>query len=257
MDIIIVDDDIVSLTMLKQLTEKLPACKVKEFAHPALGLAWCKHNDPDLIIVDHLMPAFDGIEFTRRLRTFPGRSETPVLMVTASDEPEVRNSALKAGVNDLLTKPYDFAQLQPRATNMLALRASQRKEPEQNVAARRKSLLDANLTLERLAGDEMLLGKVAVAFIRTAPQLLASISSALGANDLKRTFVQAHTLKGAVAAFEAPVVFNSVLKVERHAKNDDAPAAAAAFRLAQELVARLLKELMPLAPPGAELEALG
>jgi hypothetical protein len=53
------------------------------------------------------------------------------------------------------------------------------------------------------------------------------------------------------------VVFNSVLNVERHAKNDDAQAAAAAFRLAQELVARLLKELLPLAPPGAELEALG
>jgi HPt (histidine-containing phosphotransfer) domain-containing protein len=96
-----------------------------------------------------------------------------------------------------------------------------------------------------------------VAFIRTAPQLLASISSALGANDLKRTFVQAHTLKGAVAAFEAPVVFNSVLSVERHAKNEDAQAAAAAFRLAQELVARLVKELFPLVPPGAQLEALG
>jgi CheY-like chemotaxis protein len=252
-----VDDDIVSLTMLKQLAEKLPDCSVREFAHPALGLAWCKHNDPDLIIVDHLMPSMDGVEFTRRLRTFPGRAQTPVLMVTASDEPEVRSSALKAGVNDLLTKPYDFAQLQPRATNMLALRASYRKDREVNVAARRKSLLDPTLTLERLAGDEILMGKVAVAFIRTAPQLLASIGSALGANDLKRTFVQAHALKGAVSAFEAPVVFNCVLNVERHAKNDDMQAASAAFRVTQELVGRLLKELLPLVPPDADLEAFG
>jgi CheY-like chemotaxis protein len=257
MDIIIVDDDIVSLTMLKQLVEKLPQCKVKEFAHPALALAWCKQNDADLIVVDHLMPGLDGIEFTRRLRAFPGRAETPVLMVTASDDAEVRASALQAGINDFLIKPFDFGQLQPRANNMLALRASQKKNPEEGPAARRKSLLDADVTLERLAGDETLLADVALAFLRSAPQLLASIGAAIAANDLKRAFVQAHTLKGAVAAFEAPVVFNSVLNVERHAKNEDAPAAAAAFRLAQELVGRLLNELLPLAPPDAELEAFG
>lgn len=257
MDIIIVDDDMVSLTMLKQLAEKLPDCQVREFAHPALALAWCKQNDVDLIIVDHLMPGLDGIEFTRRLRTYPGRADTPVLMVTASDESEVRASALQSGINDFLTKPFDFAQLQPRAANMLALRASQKKDREERAAARRKSLLDVNMTLERLAGDEALLGDVAVAFIRTAPQLLTSIGAAITATDYKRAFTQAHALKGAVAAFEAPVVFNCVLNVERHARNEDAPAAAAAFRLAQDLVSRLLGELLPYAPPDAELEALG
>jgi hypothetical protein len=69
--------------------------------------------------------------------------------------------------------------------------------------------------------------------------------------------LQAHALKGAVAAFEAPVVFNCVLNVERHAKNEDAAAAAAAFRMTQDVVGRLVTELRPLAPPDAELEALG
>lgn len=257
MDIIIVDDDMVSLTMLKQLVTKLPDCAVREFAHPALALGWCRHNEIDLIIVDHIMPGMDGIEFTRRLRECDGKADVPVLMVTASDEPEVRNAALKSGVNDFLTKPFDFAQLQPRASNMLALRTSQKKDKEERAAARRKGLLDATLTLERLAGDETLLGKVAVAFIRTAPQLLSAIAAALKANDMKRVALQAHALKGAVAAFEAPVVFNCVLNVERHAKNEDAAAAAAAFRMTQEVVGRLLTELLPLAPPDAELEALG
>src|SRR2546423_14447131 len=114
MDIIIVDDDMVSLTMLKQLVEKLPDSKVTEFAHPALALPWCKHNDIDLIIVDHLMPGMDGIEFTRRLRKLPERADTPVLMVTASEETEVHKTALQNGVNDVLTKPFDFSQLQPQ-----------------------------------------------------------------------------------------------------------------------------------------------
>jgi len=257
MDIIIVDDDMVSLTMLKQLAEKLPESKVTEFAHPAAALGWCKHNDVDLIIVDHLMPGMDGIEFTRRLREAAGRGDTPVLMVTGSEEPEVHKSALETGVNAILTKPIDFAQLQPQATQLLTERATKKKGRDSGAGAARKGLLDMQITLERLAGDATLLANVAVAFIRSAPQLVASINSALVANDLKRASVQAHALKGAVAAFEAPVVFKCVLNVERHARSEDGPAAAAAFRLAQDLVERLRTELLPLAPPDAELDPIG
>jgi CheY-like chemotaxis protein len=253
-DIIIVDDDSVSVTMLKQLLEKLPECNVTEFARPLLALAWFKHNEADLVIIDHLMSGLDGIEFTRQLRAFPGRAEIPVLMVTASDEPEVRSSALQAGINDVLTKPFGFAQLQPLATKMLGARAAQKRAREEAAAARRKTLLDVNMTLQRLAGDQTLLGNVAVAFVRRTPQLLASIGVALAANDLKGACVHAHALKSAVAALEAPVVFNCVANVEKHARNGDTPAASAAFRLAQDLIGRLLAEVLPLAPPGAELD---
>ena len=257
MDIIIVDDDAVSVTMLKHLVEKLPDCNVREFVHPLVALAWCRHNETDLILVDHLMPGLDGIEFTRRLRGFPGRAQTPVLMVTASAEAEVRSQALQAGVNELLIKPFSFDQLRPLATKMLAPRGAQKVKREETAAVPRKSVLDVNMTLQRLADDQTLLGNMAVAFIRTAPQLLASISAALAANDLKSAFVQVHTLKGDLAAFDAPVVLNCMLNIEKHAKNDDPRATAAAFRRGQNLIARLLDELLPLAPPGAELEARG
>ncbi|MGZ5094090.1 MAG: response regulator [Burkholderiales bacterium] len=255
MDIIIVDDDVVSVTMLKHLVEKLPECNVREFVHPVVALAWCQHNETDLIIVDHLMPGLDGIVFTRRLREFPACAQTPVLMVTASDEAEVRSNALQAGVNEILIKPFSFDQLQPLAARMLASRRAHKSERAERAAAPRKGVLDMNMTLQRLAGDQTLLGNLAVAFIRTAPQLLASISAALAASDLRRASVQAHALRGAVAAFEAPVVSTCVLNVEKHAKSDNAPAAAAAFRLAQDLVERLLAEVVPLAPPDAELDS--
>src|SRR5690349_11187200 len=78
--ILIIDDDMVSLTMLRELVDKIAVCKAHEFAHPILALAWCKRNEPALIVVDHLMPgAIDGIEFTRRLRELPNRATTPVL----------------------------------------------------------------------------------------------------------------------------------------------------------------------------------
>lgn len=105
--------------------------------------------------------------------------------------------------------------------------------------------LDVPTTLERLAGDEELFGEIAQILVQTAPEQLSTISAALAANDLKRTYEEAHSLKGAVAAFEAPEVFTAVAAVERHAKGDDAAAAAAALVIAHTLVESLLVELTP------------
>jgi histidine phosphotransfer protein HptB len=118
-----------------------------------------------------------------------------------------------------------------------------------------KRLLDADMTLERLAGDEKVLRSVASAFMRTAPQLLASIKAALAGRDMKRAFMQAQSLKGAVAAFEAPQVLNSVLNVERHAINEDAAAAAEALPVAQALVEGLLAEVARFASGGLQAQA--
>jgi HPt (histidine-containing phosphotransfer) domain-containing protein len=118
-----------------------------------------------------------------------------------------------------------------------------------------KRLLDADMTLERLAGDEKVLRSVASTFIRTAPQLLASITAALAGRDMKRAFAQAQSLKGAVSAFEAPHVLNSVLNVERHAINEDAAAAAEALPVAQALVEGLLAEVARFASGGFQAQA--
>ena len=258
MKIIVIDDELVSLTVLKQLVDKLPDCSVEGFTDAYAALSRCEQDDPDLVIVDYMMPQLNGIEFTRRLRASEVNKETPVLMVTASGDREVRDSALQNGINDFLNKPFDFVELQARATNMLALRESQRKlahhalsrghtdagVPQKSTST--DKVLDVNMTRARLAADEALLGEIAAIFMRTVPQLLTSLGTALSGNDLKRAFGQAHSLKGAVAAFEAPEVFNSLAQVEAHAKNQDGEAANAAFAMAEALVERLVSELAPI-----------
>jgi putative two-component system response regulator len=127
MNIIIVDDTPVSVTVLRRLVEKMPGCAPIGFTDPVQALAWCESNDPDLVIVDYQMPQIDGIEFTRRFRALTGKSEIPVLMVTASSDRELRHRALESGINDFLNKPFDLVELQARARNMLALSASYKK----------------------------------------------------------------------------------------------------------------------------------
>ena len=109
-------------------------------------------------------------------------------------------------------------------------------------------VLDVETTLERLAGDQELFGEIAQILIMTAPAQLASIGAALDSKNLKSAYEEAHSLKGAVAAFEAPEVFTQVAAVEKLARAEDAAGAAAAFAQAHPLVQVLLGELAQYAP---------
>ncbi|MDQ5916462.1 MAG: two-component system, response regulator RpfG [Pseudomonadota bacterium] len=130
--IAIIDDSDINLTLLKHLVNKLGDCEPLLFVESPVGLQWCTDNVPDLVIVDYMMPDLDGIGFIQRFRALPGRADIPVLMITANDDKEIRYEALQCGANDFLTKPVDTVEFRARATNMLALRASQRRMANRN-----------------------------------------------------------------------------------------------------------------------------
>lgn len=128
MHIVIVDDVEANLLLLQHFIGQLEGGhQVHAFLDPRQALAHCQAADPDLLIVDYMMPELDGIQLVQELRAKPGRADLPVLMVTANDELEVRHRALEAGTNDFLTKPLDRVEFRARMRNMLALRASQRR----------------------------------------------------------------------------------------------------------------------------------
>lgn len=125
--IIIIDDTQINLTLMSHLVQKLGDCEPLCFSESAKALEWCQINEPDLVIVDYMMPTPDGLEFTRLFRMQPGKTDIPLLMVTANHHLEVRYKALELGANDFLTKPIDKTELLSRVKNMLALRSSQKK----------------------------------------------------------------------------------------------------------------------------------
>lgn len=128
MDIVLVDDAPITIALLKKIVGGMPDCRPVPFISAPEGLEWCAANDPDLVIVDYMMPEIDGIEFARRFRALPGKSDTPLLMVTANGgDRDLKCRALDLGINDFLNKPFDQLELQARARNMLALRASRKK----------------------------------------------------------------------------------------------------------------------------------
>lgn len=122
MDVVIVDDTPTNVTLMQVLVGRIEGCRPRTYTESAAGLQWCLDNDPDLVIVDYMMPAPDGLEFIRRMRETHAAEDTPLLMVTADHERQVRYAALETGATDFLTKPVDRIEFTSRVKNMLALR---------------------------------------------------------------------------------------------------------------------------------------
>ncbi len=129
MAIAIVDDTPLNLTLIQALVRKLtPAgTEIVCFTSPTEGLDWCASHEPDLIIVDYMMPDLNGVEFIQAVRKHHPTDIVPILMVTAAHEKEVRYESLSAGANDFLTKPIDRHEFDPRVRTMLTLRESQKR----------------------------------------------------------------------------------------------------------------------------------
>ncbi len=124
--VLIIDDSEINLTLIRALVIKLGECEPVLFDNPVKALEWCRNNEPDLVIVDYMMPEMDGLRFIAGFRALHGRTEIPVLMITANDQKDVRYEALLGGANDFLTKPIDRIEFSARVRNMLALRTGQK-----------------------------------------------------------------------------------------------------------------------------------
>ncbi|RQO56265.1 two-component system response regulator [Paucibacter sp. KBW04] len=124
--VLIVDDNQINLVLFEALVKKLYGSSAVVFSQPLQALAWAQVNEPDLIVLDYMMPELNGIDFITKLRATPGKQNLPILMVTANDQKEVRYRALNAGASDFLTKPVDRIEFLARATNLLALNDAQR-----------------------------------------------------------------------------------------------------------------------------------
>ena len=125
MKVAIIDDAQMNVTLLQHLVRKLPGCEPVCFTDPVDALEWCVVNEPDLVIVDYMMPVLNGTDLVQRFRA--SHPDIPVLMITANHETALRHEALKIGVTDFLTKPIDNIEFLARAKNMLALRGSHKK----------------------------------------------------------------------------------------------------------------------------------
>ena len=111
--ILVIEDNDDNRDILKQQLEYL-GYEVVEASDGLEGLNQVAKEQPDLVIVDIMMPGIDGKEVTRRLRADSKTRDLPVLAATVLFHSEDIHSCLAAGCNDVLTKPFTLKQLKDR-----------------------------------------------------------------------------------------------------------------------------------------------
>ncbi|MBE5320707.1 response regulator transcription factor [Pedobacter sp. MR2016-19] len=80
-----------------------------EFTYDGGAVIDAVKNKPDLIMLDIWMSGYDGRDICRQLKNDPEFSEIPILMISASRD--IRQSALDAGANDFMEKPFEMDSL--------------------------------------------------------------------------------------------------------------------------------------------------
>lgn len=113
--ILIVDDEPQILRVLKT-TLVSRGYQVHTAPNGVEALAEFQRWQPDLVVTDLAMPEMDGIELCRQLRL---SSETPIIVLSVRDQDQTKISALDAGADDYVTKPFSVQELQARVRAQL------------------------------------------------------------------------------------------------------------------------------------------
>ncbi len=145
MRILVVDDDRAVRDSLRRSLE-FNGYTVDLASDGAEALVRVPQVDPDVIVMDVMMPRLDGLEATRALRS--AGNDVPILVLTARDAVTDRVDGLDAGADDYLTKPFALDELLARV-RALHRRASRRADMEADEAP----LTFSDLTLDPVTRD--------------------------------------------------------------------------------------------------------
>jgi DNA-binding response OmpR family regulator len=117
--ILIVDDDRTMRSLLNLAMEE-EGYQVAEAENGEQCLSEYTHFQPDLILLDAVMPDIDGFTCCQKIRSLPGGDRIPILMITVLDDQESVEQAFEAGATDYITKPIYWSVLSQRVRRLLS-----------------------------------------------------------------------------------------------------------------------------------------
>lgn len=122
--VLVVDDNPVNLLVAElMLKNTWPQVQVHKATSGAQALQMLDLH-PDVVFMDMIMPEMDGLDTTRALRRLPGMAQLPVIGLTANSQSQELDKCLQSGMNAVLMKPIDAAQLKPLVEQIVLARSS-------------------------------------------------------------------------------------------------------------------------------------
>ncbi len=136
--ILIVDDLQANIDVLEGLLQMEGYDNLKSITDPRETMALVKEWDPELILLDLMMPYLSGYDILdlikkfKREEDFVRRKYLPILVLTADITQEAKHKALSSGAKDFLSKPFDFVEVSYRIKNLLETQFLYQKLHEKN-----------------------------------------------------------------------------------------------------------------------------
>jgi putative two-component system response regulator len=122
MKILIIDDEPANVALLQEILIENGYLRTEAVTDSKQALAVFEKFEPDLILLDLMMPPPDGFAILESLRLEREETFLPVIVLTADTSEERKRRALTSGANDFLRKPLDHAEVILRIRNLLETR---------------------------------------------------------------------------------------------------------------------------------------
>lgn len=119
MKILIIDDEPANVALLQDILIENGYTRVESVSDSRLALPTCRDFQPDLILLDLLMPPPDGFAILNSLRKEDAGGFLPIIVLTADTTEETKRRALQSGATDFLLKPFDHTEVILRIRNLL------------------------------------------------------------------------------------------------------------------------------------------
>lgn len=120
MQVLIIDDSATMRKIVKGFLSKMGDFAITESENCDDGLVELTTNNYDLVLVDWNMPGMTGIDFIKTVRSNSTLAKTPIVMITSNAEKEHVLSAVMAGVNDYIMKPFAADVFTEKISNALS-----------------------------------------------------------------------------------------------------------------------------------------
>ena len=121
--ILVVDDEPINIKVVQKYLAISGYTRVTTLTDPTVAMKTIMAQRPDIILLDVMMPVISGLEILEKVRCDRWLAHTPVLILTAANDREIKRRALELGATDFLTKPVDANDLIPRVRNALVMKS--------------------------------------------------------------------------------------------------------------------------------------
>ena len=153
--ILVIDDTVANLVVMADFLSS-HGFSVMVAQDSEEGIERAQFAQPDLILLDVMMPGMNGFETCRRLKAHEDTKNIPVIFMTALSDTSDKLAGFNAGGVDYITKPFQLKEVLARVNTHLALQTMQRQLAAQNLLLRQEVAVreQAEAALQR-AGDEL------------------------------------------------------------------------------------------------------